>query len=197
MLDNQVCLCALSNPCASQAVCRLFAELRAYYDAAQHAEPFAWGQPGGSAERGAKGSGPAQDPAALALLLHERLGAVPREAGRAPPGAAGALVDDVRAAAPSLPQARALQGGWVLRLLQHGKRVCVAGISPSRLACRRALCTPPRPCCRRSYRPRRCFDALHCTALQSSLPKLAFKAGWQEMLGAVLARPCCNTRVAV
>ena len=91
-------------------MCRLFADLRAYYDAAQRARPFVWGLSGGTAQRGAGGTGPAQDPAALAALLHERLGAIPREAGRGPPGAAGALVDDVRAAAPSLPQAWTLHG---------------------------------------------------------------------------------------
>lgn len=101
----RLCRRTPSTPCWPQAVCSLFADLRAYYDAAQRAHPFAWGLPGETAQRGAGGTGPAQDSAALAALLHERLGAVPREAGRGPPGAAGALVDNVRTAAPSLPQA--------------------------------------------------------------------------------------------
>ena len=66
------------------------------------------GPPRGNRAARRGGTGPAQDPAALAALLHERLGAVPRKAGRGPPGAAGALVGEVRAAAPSLPQARTL-----------------------------------------------------------------------------------------
>ncbi|KAK9825152.1 hypothetical protein WJX81_006176 [Elliptochloris bilobata] len=92
-----------------ERTCQLFTDLRAYCDAAQHAGPYAWGVARGTPWRSGPELGPEQDPAALAMLLHRRLGAVPREAGKGPPSAAGALVADIRAAAPLLSQVHLLE----------------------------------------------------------------------------------------